>query len=349
MRKKIAIISLALIASSCTPTISNFNSYLPQPFPKTEFMPTPEAIQGKAPKVVVFEFDEGKNEVANQADLGTSVTVAIENVLTQNRLAQLVDRKAAAKLEKEIALAEMNKTGAYRGPEIADYAISGSIGNAGFDKKYSSGYVIPNQNGTFTRVSPKFTYTSNVSGNIKIYELPSMRLAGNVEFAGRRSRNEDVKTNGGVALGGLVEFGGQKAEGLNRDDALVRSAAKVAIEDVAIDIKNFFAKPGFILEKRVLKDKTIFKISVGSEDGVKPGDKFEVISKYEIENALTGKTEIERRVIASGKVSDKIDFKSSWVVIDDKDTINSIRLGDMAQLKYERSFLGKFLRNSDGF
>lgn len=315
-------------------------------------MPKPEVVEGAVPKVVVFELDEGQNDVAKQADLGKAMTVNVENVLTENRLAQLVDRKIAVKLEKEIALAEMNKTGVYKGPEVADYAISGAISNAGFTKKYSNGFLIPDGKGGFTKTDPKFTYSSDVSGNIKVYELPSMSVVANFEFNGKKSRSENVKTNNNLQIGGLIEFGGQKAEGLNRDDGLVRNAGKDAIDDVSFDIKNFFAKKGYILEKRVLKNKAIFKISVGSADGIKTGDKFEVIGKYQIDNALTGKTEIERRIIASGEVSDKIDPKSSWVLIDDSNTINSIRLGDMVQFKYARGFfskVGKMANNLPGF
>jgi len=349
--KKTIIILAALTASSCTPTISNFNAYLPQQFPKTDFMPSKELVDGKPPKVVVFEFDEGKNEVATQADLGKSITVAIENVLTQSRLAELVDRKIATKLEKEIAneitLTEMKRTGSYKGPQVADYAIYGAIGNAGFTKKYSSGFVIPGKNGDFTRIPPKFTYTSDVSGNIKVYELPSMQVIANFEFAGKKSKNEEVKTDNSISFAGL-EFGGQKAEGLNRDDGLVRNAGGEAIENVSFDIKNFFAKKSFILEKRTLKNKTIFKISVGSADGIKVGDKFEVIGKYEIENAITGKNEVENRIIASGEVSDKIDPKSSWVLIDDSDAVNTIRLGDMVQFKYKRGFWSQTVKMVNG-
>lgn len=351
MFKKFFSLTIILFFSACSPTISNFNSYLPQPFPKTDFMPKPEVVEGAPPKVVVFELDEGQNDVAKQADLGKSMTVNVENVLSENRLAQLVDRKIATKLEKEIALAEMKKTGSYKGPEIADYAISGAISNASFTKKYSNGFIIPDGKGGFTKTDPKFTYTGEVSGNIKVYELPSMSVVANIEFNGKKSRSENVKTNNNLNIGGLVEFGGQKAEGLNRDDGLVRSAGKDAIDDVSFDIKNFFAKKGYILEKRALKNKAIFKISVGSSDGIKTGDKFEVIGKYEVENALTGKSDIERRIIASGVVSDKIDPKSSWVLIDDSDTVNSIRLGDMVQFKYERGFfdkMGKMASNLPG-
>ncbi len=341
INKNTLAILLALFASSCTPTISNFNSYLPQQFPKTEFMPSKDLVNGKPPRVVVFELDEGENQIAKQADLGKAITVAVENVLTENRLSQLVDRKIATKLEKEIALAEMNKTGSYKGPEVAEYAISGSIGNAGFTNKYSGGILIPNGNGGLTKTAPKFTYTSDVSGNIKIYELPSMNVVANFEFAGKKSKSEEVKTDNNLSIGGVIEFGGQKAEGLSRDDGLVRNAGREAIDNVSFDIKNFFAKQGFILEKRALKNKIIFKISVGSTDGIKVGDKFQVTAQYEIENALTGKNEIERRIIASGQVSDKIDPKSSWVLIDDKDTINLIRLGDTVRFKYQRGLWSK--------
>jgi curli biogenesis system outer membrane secretion channel CsgG len=341
MFKKTFAIFLILLASACSSKISNFGSYLPQEFPKTSFMPNPETVQGKAPKVVVFELDNGENEVAKQADLGESITVALENVLTQNRLAQLVDRKAAKKLEKEIVLIEMNKTGSYKGPEIAEYAISGSIGNAGFTSKYSSGMVLPTFTGGITRVPPSFKYISDVSGNIKIYELPSMKVIENIEFAGKKTKKEQVKTNNNISIGGIIEFGGQKSEGLKRDDGLVRNAGIEAIDNISFILKNFFAKKGFISEKRVLKNKVIFKISVGRSDGVKAGDRFEVIGKYETFNALTGEDEIESRIIASGKVADRIDLKSSWVLIDDEDSVNLVRLGDLVRFKYERSFLGK--------
>ncbi len=166
-----------------------------------------------------------------------------------------------------------------------------------------------------------------------------MQVVGNVELSGKKSRSENVKTDNNLSIGGLVEFGGKKAEGLNKDDDLVRQAGKEAIENAAVDIKNFFAKKGFVLEKRVLKNKTIFKISVGSADGIKTGDKFEIIGKYEIENPITGKSEIESRIIGTGEVADKIDPKSSWVLIDDSDVVNSIRLGDVVRFKYKKNWI----------
>ena len=340
--KKIIITTSVLFFTACAPTISNFNSYQKQPISKTAFMPDPEVIEGIRPtKVVVFNLDENDIQIAKQASLGSAVTANIENALTKDRLAKLVDRKSASKLEKEIALAEMNKTGSYKGPEIADYAISGTISNASFTKKYSSGGIYPNKDGSMTRVPPKFTYIGDISGNIKIYELPSMSVVENFEFSGKKSRVENVQSDNNVSIGGLVEFGGQQAKGIDRDDNLVRKAGEEAISDLSVDIKNFFARRGFILERRSLKSKSIFKINLGSSDGIAQGDKFEITGQYETENALTGKNEVERRIIAEGAVSDKIDPQTSWVIIDDNQAIENIRIGDSVKFKYKKSFFNK--------
>ena len=102
--KKIIITTSVLFFTACAPTISNFNSYQKQPISKTAFMPDPEVIEGIRPtKVVVFNLDENDIQIAKQANLGSAVTANIENALTKDRLAKLVDRKSASKLEKEIA------------------------------------------------------------------------------------------------------------------------------------------------------------------------------------------------------------------------------------------------------
>lgn len=334
---KIRHLALVLLITSCAPTIKNFGKYEKQFLTKSAFMPSKEALENKPAKVAIFALDENSNEVATQAQLGNSIANNIENILAQNRLAELVDRKAATKLQKEIALAEMKKTGSYKGPQVADYAVSGTISNAGFTSKYTDGTTFINpQNGQLVSIPPKFTYSSDVSGNVKIYELPSLAVVETIEFSGRKSRVENVQQNGGFRLGG-IQVGGEQVKGSARDDSLVRRAGEEAVDGIQIELKNAFAKKGYILEKRVYDDKTIFKISLGSTDGIKHGDKFEVSGQYETENPITNESEIERRIITEGTVTDKIDPKSCWVVIDDEDKINAIRLGDMIKMKYKKS------------
>ncbi len=336
---KIKILILALILGSCAPTIKDFNKYQKQFISQTEFMPSEENLEGKPPKVVVFEFDEANIDTAKQADLGNTISKTVEATLSKNRLAEIVDRKSAAKLQKEVQLAEMHKTGAYKGPRVADYAISGGIANADYASKYSSGstYINP-KNGQLISIPPKYTYTSNVSGNIKIFELPSLQVVETIEMKGKSVRSENVQTDGGFSLGG-IKIGGEDVAGVQRDDGMVRKAGEDAVDEASVDIQNFFAKKGYILEKRAHDKKSIFKINIGSADGIKHGDKFEVIGQYETQNAISGKTEIERRIIAKGRVSQLIDPKNCWIVLDEKDQENAVRIGDMVKIKYTKSIL----------
>ncbi len=335
---KLKHLAALLFLTSCSTTIgSDFGKYQKQFLSKTKYMPTAENIAGKSPKIVVFAFDENNIETAKQSDLGNSVANNVENVISKNRLGELVDRKAASKLQKEIELAEMKKTGAYKGPIVADYAISGAISNAGFTSKYSSGSTYYNpQSRQLVSIPPKYTYSSDVAGNLKVYELPSLAVIESIEFKGKKSRSEAVQQDGGLALG-AIQIGGKKVDGATRDDSLVRKAGDDAISEIEIDLKNFFAKKGYILEKRTLDNKAIFKISLGSLDGLKQNDKFEVIGQYETENAITNQVEIERRVIATGSVSEIVDPKTSWVVMDDAKKAETIRLGDSVKMKYKKS------------
>ncbi len=152
-----------------------------------------------------------------------------------------------------------------------------------------------------------------------------------------------MQQNGGLDFGG-IQIGGEKVKGVSSDDSLVRKTGEDAINSIAIDLKNSFAKKGYILEKRVYKNNAIFKISLGSLDGIKQGDKFEVIGQYETENPITQESEVERRIITTGVITDKIDPKTCWVKIDDKNQENAIRLGDSVKMKYKKSFFFKVTR-----
>jgi hypothetical protein len=344
--KKIHALFLVCLLGSCSTSIKNFDKYEKQFMSKSAFMPSAENLEGKSPKVVVFAFEENDNEVAKNAGLGKTIANNVESVLTKDRLIELVDRSAAEKLKKEIEVAEANKTGAYKGPKIADYAISGAISNADFTSKYSSGstYVNP-KNMQVVSIPPKYTYSSSVSGNIKIYELPSLTVVENIDFAGSQGRSENVRQNGGLNLGGL-QVGGQQVDGTSRDDGLVRKAGEDAVDEVKAALKNAFAKKGYILEKRTFDGKAIFKITLGSQDGIKQEDEFEVIGQFEVENAISGATEIERRTIATGKVADQIHAKTSWVIINEKEKANSIRLGDAVKIKYKKNQLESLMKSA---
>jgi len=340
--KLLQFLILTLLLTSCSANIKkNFDKYQKQFLSKTEFMPSKKELKRKAPKIVIFSLDENGNLVATQSGLGQSIANNIENILAKNKLAEIVDRSANKKLKNEISLNELKGTSNYKGPKVADYAISGSISDASFISKYVNGttYINP-KNFQLVTIPPRYKYSSSVSGNIKIFELPSLTAIDTVEFKGASSRSENVKRKGGFSMGS-IQIGGENIEGTNRDDGLVRKTAQSAIKKLKLKLQNIFAKTAYILEKRQYKNKTIFKIPLGRLDGLKKGDKIEITGKYEVENPITEEIEIENRIIAQGVISDKIEPKTSWIVISKEENAKKIRLGDKIKLQYKKGFFAK--------
>lgn len=337
--------TLILFLASCTPKIEDLSLYQKQFMPSSNYLPSKEQIAGKAPKIAVFPLEEN-GEVAEQSKIGKSVASDVENVLANNKLAKLVDRRATERLQKEIKLAELNKTGSYKGPQVADFAISGSISNASFSKKYNSGSTYYNpKSGTYTNIPPSFKYSAQVSGNLKIYELPSMNVAENIKFEGYSSRKENVQQQGGFNFAGL-SIGGKQAEGIDRDDGLVRDAGQDAINSIQTELKNVLSARGYVLEKRIGDDFTIFKVTIGSDHGIKHGDEVKIFGKYDVTNPITQESEIETRQIAEGIVSDIINAKTSWIIVKDDKKSQQVRLGDTVKLIYERGAFADLMRDS---
>ena len=243
---KLKLLALLFVITSCTPTIKNFDKYQKQFISKSDFMPDEKTLENKLLKVAIFDFEEGEIETAKQSNLGKSVATNMENILSKFKLAELVDRKATEKLQKEVQLSEMNKTGSYKGPKLADYAVSGSISNANFANKYVSGSTFVNpKTGDVISIPPKFVYSSQVVGNIKVYELPSLTVIDTIELDGKSVRTENVQQDGGISFGG-IQVGGTQEGGIQRDDGLVREAGADAVDEAESAIRNAFAKRGFI-------------------------------------------------------------------------------------------------------
>lgn len=334
---------LLLTASSCTSTkIKRFTKYEPAPILRTTFMPEPEALDSSNPKVVVLPFETGNSAISRQTNVNTTLMSSVEGILTKNVLADLVDRNTAEKLREEIALAEMSQTGSYEGPMIAEYAINGTIGKLDFSSNFKEEVSIYDPVNMQTYHSPaKFIYTAEVGGIIKIYEIPSMRVVKTFDFKGKKVRREDVKTDRQDVLFGAISSKRTRSNAKKLDIGMIQEAARRGVEDQTIEFKNFFAKRGYIVEKKKLGKKSIFKISLGSVDGIKKGDKFDVITKIEETNPLTNKKEITTIKIAEGVISREITPNYCWIKIDGKKSAQKIRLGDTVKMKYRRTFGSK--------
>jgi len=284
-----------------------------------------------------LNFNNRDSEIARRSNLGNSLAVATENFLSESKLVNLQDRKAFKKLEQEIALAEMSGTGNYKGPVSADYAISGDVSLADFQHKFISSKPSYNpQTGALTMSPAKNKYTATFTGNVKIYELPSLNVTEVIPITGKKVRMDDAVVNRSWLINSKIDTTTMKKE----DHDLIRKAAVVALERNKHVLKNVFSslRRGYILEKRSNGKKVIFKVSLGNRSGLKLGQKVNVYSREEVENPITEEVTIEQMQLGEAVVTNKITDRYAWILVKDKNLAARLKIGDYVTVVFNKDF-----------
>ncbi|EGJ51820.1 hypothetical protein V6C53_11215 [Desulfocurvibacter africanus] len=319
------VLSLLLCFSvaGCAPTIANLGEYHAAQLSPADFMPAPEQLKSAKVKVVVFPLTDGNIDLAKKANLSTVAAGEVENQLAGG-MVELVDRNNAAKLQQEVMLSEINNQGAYNGPEVADFAITGNVDKATFGYTYDEAYTTRDKKGNSYYHPAQFNYKANVSGKIKIIQLPSLKVVKTITFADSVSTSEDAHG---------------RAPTQDSGTPLVAKAATDAIHSARIELKNYFAKKGYVLEKRSKDDEAIYKINLGTEDGLKTNDVCQIYTINKTVNAITQEESTEELLLGEGKVSNQIGANYSWLIIEDADMQSPVRLGDYVKAKYSKGML----------
>ncbi len=326
--KKHLLILFCLIVASCSTTIKDFDKYQKAPLLRTEFAPDPNSIYKAVPTALILPFTNG-DENSKVISANSIVENEVANILVSNKLVMLQDRKNLKTLNDEIKLSEIQNS---KSAELraVDFAIEGEVSSVAFSSQYQDAKY--NDDGSLFRPE-RYIYTASVRGSMKVYELPSLRVVDTIPFEGQEYSYEDVKDSG-------ISYKSLKISNKNNakqfDANLARKALDLAVRKNAYRLKSVFAKTGYIAEKRTLGDKSIFLISLGSNDGIGQETKVQIIKKYDDLNALTGKTETLERVIGRGTVADKTEATKTWIVLDDEKMATSIKLGDVVKIIYTK-------------
>ena len=340
--KKILLSTIALVfLANCAPKIKDFNNYIKQPILKSEFI-SEEKFKKDKPSVVVANFNNRDSELARKANLGSSMAVTVENFLGASKLVKLQDRKAFKNLEKEIALAEMQETGSYTGPISADYVVSGDVSIADYQYKFIAEKVSYNpKSGGIYRTPAKNKYTATFSGNLKIYELPSLKLSEVIPILGKKIRTEDAVVNKAWLFNSTIDTSTMKKSDLE----LVQKAGEVALKKNQHILKNIFSnlRKGYILEKRAKGNKVLFKISLGKDSAIKLGQKVKIFTIEENENPITGDVKEENVEVGVGVITDRISSKYAWILVKDKQVASRLKIGDFVTVIYKKSHLKNLL------
>ena len=327
---KLIALTAAMLLSGCMATKVDLAKFREASLKEADIMPTKAQLERLRTKIVVFETDDAAASHIRNAGLGATLSSTVEKELAVSG-AEIIDRSIANKLGDELRLAESRGTGNYQGPEVAQFAIRGKISSAEYSAKFNEATSYTDKKTGKTSTTPSsYSHAANVVGNINVYELPSLRIVSSVKISGRGNAN-DPKQGANPQTGAT----------------LLRVATESAVEDSIHELKNFFAPKGYVVEKRVDGDKSIFKILMGRDQGVKAEDKVVIYSLRRKTNALTGVESIEEMPVAEAVVSEHVSNDESWASLADKQAAGKIRLGDFVKVKYsEASFLQKALKNA---
>lgn len=322
---------LAALTTGCmTTTVKDLQAFSPVEMSDADVMPSKKQLAQERIRVIVLKVEDSI-PIARQFNLGQTMTAGLESVVGDGG-AEVVDRSLAEKLEKEVQLIESTGKAEYSGPEVANYVIKAQISAASGDGSWMPKTKTPKIGPIPSMDIPAHTsVVGKITGNLKIYELPNMRQVATVDLKGTSS------TKLGVGQNGIVP----RYEIDQALKGLMAPSAEDAIKSARTEIQNVFAQKGYVTEKRVKGKEVIFKVLLGKKLGVKPNDKLNFINLRESVDSMTQSKHMEELVVGEGTVSDQITEEYSWVVASDEKTANSIKRGQFAKVKFEKSLLEK--------
>ncbi len=319
IRSFTSFLLILLFLSGCGASIDSLEAYTPVPLENSAFMPTKEEIKSGKTKVILTPINDASFMLAQKANLGQSLYVELERQLSTSGTVEILDRTASEKFEKEIRLSELNQASKMSEVDlfVAKYAISGSLSNAQFVSRFVETQRWQDKEGKTHIIPAHYIYTASVSGILKIYAIPSMKVLKTIEFSDSARRTGDIYYPADV--GGMLN-----------------QAGRSAIHSTRHDFKNYLAPKGYIMQQRSDGEKKIVQVNIGKADGLETGEEVDIYSVRSNTNPFTQEEEVESVKIAKGLISDKLNAHHAWIIIEEQH--QEIKLGDYIKANYSKEF-----------
>lgn len=310
-------------------TIKSLDEYSQVPMANAAIMPTETELEAKPYKVVVFEVNDQDVQLAKESDVGTTVSGRLVTNINEAN-ATMVDSTGLSDLKQAIE----TKSSDYDANGVADYAVTGQISAANFSKEFTKTSAYKDKEGKVHVIPAYCTYSAVVRGNVNIYSVKTKEVVSNIGLSGNNSKKtEDPKVNRWSTCPPISQ---------QEIVSIVRGAGNSAANGTKLQMQNFFAPKGYVLERRTNGKKSIFKVSLGQVNGAKKNLKAVFYNIEQGQNPITGKTTEAQNKIAEGEVTNRVDARQAWIMVDDEEVASQIKLGDMVNIKYEKRFLGLF-------
>ncbi len=331
-----SLICILLILTSCSVKIKHFDKYQKAPLLEVEEMPTKEEINTKLPRVIIIS-EKPETSEPQAVNAQNLIKNNVFKELQSKHYAEVIERFDSNSVQKEIKIAELEGKAASSIASV-DYIINIGVPNVTFshttheDVLYIATTLATENIPTSTPII--YSYNSVIDGVVKLYEVPSLKIAKVISVKGSHTQREKGSTGSGARIGDIAIEHNVGMASKAKDDNITYKAVQKATGEAIKEMKQFFKKKGFISEKRTHGKKMIYSLNRGKNDDFNPQTNIAIIRLVEQRNSLTDEEEMHEETICTGVISNKVFEKTSWVVFDEK-CQDKIRLGDKAVVVYK--------------
>ena len=312
-----SIAAAALLAGCAAPIGKDaFVNFKPTNIQSADIMPTEADLQVQQLKVVVYDADGKANSWARDADLGSTIGKSIESTISASGV-EIVDDALAAKLTDVLKLAEADGRASYAGPKIANYAIRSTITAAQYGASYNPASSFTDKKGKTSYTPASYSHSASVKADIRIYEIPSLKLMHTINASGSASFSDS-------------HTGANQASGRG----LLQQAAQDAIKSAAPELSKQFAPTGYVDSKRSDGKRAIFSITLGTQNGLKPGSKVDIYDVQTTQSGFSKTQSTEEVLVAKGIVTNMVEPSRAWIQVDDESNAARVLRGNRVHPDY---------------
>lgn len=324
-------LGLGLGLTGCgTATVAegDFGKYRPAALADSEFLPDAAALRQPRIKAMLLEPEDSEDHAQARRTRPDGRIVATLNTLLGQRGFDLIDPRVAPHLRDQVRLAEARGTAALEGPPAADVALRLLGTSSRVITSTTPARDVKDQKGKVTRVPASTTYQATVQATLHVHEVPSLKLLTSFGLSGSASRTD----SSGVI--GMLLFD---------TDGLVKEAATNAVDNSTDELLNHFAFRGHISARRVHEKTSLFLITLGTDHGLRPGDRMQVYSVRagadDLRRAGPGRDEV---LIGEGRISEILTADTAWMAVGDEKVARRVLRGDVVRARHKRGLADLF-------
>jgi hypothetical protein len=320
------IFLITLIQTGCSTVRISFEDFVPVELEDSDLASFSEQYLRRNTTVIVAPFDtQGiqPDDIISKSNLATTITGALEKYLSQAGIHIYDGNESQKKLLIDNAKKNEILLDKDSGQITVDYVIFSRLNSFDIFSEYVNAYDSKNFiTGNITRHPPECKYTINFFGTIRIYDGLTRRIVKSLGV--RKEETYSIVTQGQCS---------------NMSDYVIsmsRKNAEEAIRQARLDIQYFFSPNAYVRQMRKNKESHQYIVSITC------GEKRLLTRNADVyfySPVFIPKTSIEyKEKTGTGKLTNYIDDDIAWVLLDDPDTATRIRRGDLAKVKYHKSY-----------